>query len=464
MVVLRATVVLLLAAEAAGGQMFFGCICSTDVPFATGPNNGHKLAFQSELIGMPDDTVTLVFQSSQSIHSCIGVFGPGGIDWTRPVLMYPGQNPAINFGADGDRHLVWQFPDTSVGWEVYYRNFEYRMMPVNVSRTMGNSMHPDVWADHLGLAHVVWEDHSHDKPRIYYRTCNVSGTVGDTFLVSVDTVGCCFLPSIEMFPADSALVVLWQQVDSGSYTPYSIRRRCCWHGVWQAEETLAQHHFPLRHPSLDCGSPWEGFSGAWEDSSSGNMEVHFEGGNPGGGYPTFGRSTAPVLATLGDVWSYLFWQEDSGGTRDILHHFNYRSGWYAQGSLRQALQIEESVRWPANLGALLVWTQGDAEPYKVMCAYFDYPIPVAEERAVPVSDRPVSVQPNPMHDRTVIRLAEGFCGNANVEVTDVTGRKIWSWTGTDAQVVWDGKGLPSGVYFVRARAGGKEAVAEVVKF
>ncbi len=467
MVALRVAVVLLLAVGAVSGQLFFGCICSTDVPFATGPNNSHKLAASSEAVGGVSDTVTLVFQSSESIYASIGVFDMGSVVWTRPVQMYSGANPGIEYGRDRCRHLVWQDYDTLArAQEVFYRNFEYRMMPVNVSNTSGNSVHPDVWADEAGLAHVVWEDYSYSKPRIYYRTCNVNGTVGDTFWVSADTGGYCFLPSIGMFPADSELVVIWQEVDSNSYTPYSIkRRRRQRSGVWQNVETLAQHHFPLRHPSLDCGSPGESFSAAWEDSSSGNMEACFEGGNPGGGYYTPGRSTVPVVATLGSTWSYLFWQEEeSPGFFDIYTHSYYSMTGWSTGSLRDMLPIYENVFWPNCLGALLVWTQGDAAPYKVMYAYFGLPIPVAEERAMPVSARAVSVQPNPMHGRAVIRFGKAVRGKADVEVTDVTGRKIWSWTGTDAQVVWDGKGLPSGVYFVRARAGGKEAVAEVVKF
>jgi hypothetical protein len=43
--------------------------------------------------------------------------------------------------------------------------------------------------------------------------------------------------------------------------------------------------------------------------------------------------------------------------------------------------LNEPVYAPNCLGALLVWTQGDTAPYKVMWGFFEYPIGVKEQTA-----------------------------------------------------------------------------------
>ncbi len=354
-------------------QYEFGVVCSTDVPFATGPNNSHKLAFRYELLFPHRDTVALIFQSSESIYQCIS----GGANvWSRPVALYPGSDPGITFGKDGDRHLVWQMVDTNGTLNIFYRNLEFRMVPVNVSSSDYNCFHPDVFADSTGVAHIVWEE-GEISPQIWYRTANEGGVVGERFRVSSDSLAECRLPAIERF--SNGICVVWQQVDTTQSLAYKIMRRRQVNGVWQQEEVLGEQNEPLSHPALDFGTDDEGFSGGWDKVVSGNYEVQFYGGN-GGGYLTGGASTAPVLTTMGDVWSYLFWQEDSFGRKDIFTHFYYfMTGWSSPGSVRNIFQINEQVYAPNCLGALLVWTQGDTAPYKVMWGFFNYPIAVSEQ-------------------------------------------------------------------------------------
>jgi hypothetical protein len=467
--VARIAAVAVLAAGAASGQFYFGTVCTTDVPYATAANNSHKLA-AFELSGIPGDTLTLVFQSSAGIWSSLGICGFDDIVWARPVMMYAGRNPGIDDGLDGDRHLVWEFPDTSSqAWQVYYRNFEYRMAPLPVSPSTADQLHPDVWADSAGVAHVVWEDYRNSKPTIYYRPCNENGVRGDTFRVSTSGTGACLSPSIEYFSDDTALAVVWYQVDSGSGTPYSIRRRCRKDGVWGSEVIMAQHLRPLRHPSLDRGSPGEGFGGGWEDSTSGNMDAHFEGGN-GGGYHTASRSTAPVLSHLGTTWSYLFWNEDEdiSGMADIAYDFYYfMTGWHG-GTLRGVLPITEDVMHPSCLGATVVWTQGAGSQYKVMYGHFGYPIALAEGEG-PMARGGLRVWPNPFWTRTAI-ISQPAAGSPDrVSIFDASGRCVrtlaWGARREARGVTWDGadaagRTAPSGVYVVRS--GGEEA--RVVKY
>lgn len=420
-------------------QQDFGCICSTDVPYATGPSNSHKLAFPSEMLFPEDDTITLVFQSAESIY--LYTSGNGASQpWSGPIASYPGHNPGITYGKDGDRHLVWEMIDTISGvMNIFYTNLEFRMGPLNVSCSNNNCYHPDVFADSSGVAHIVWEEESTGAGRqIWYRTANENGLLSERFCLSA-TAGTCSLPAIEQFK--DTIVVIYHRFDPTLPRKYAIMKRCRVNDAWQPEEVLMDHMLSLNHPALDFILGNEGFSAAWDVDFDGNLEAHFVGGN-GGGYSTSGASTMPVLATIGSTWSYLFWQEDSAGEMDIYTHFYYfLSGWYNIGSIREFFQIDEPVYAPSCLGALAVWTQGDIAPYKVMWGFFDYPIAIEECSQFTANGAP----PTATILRNVLRLNPVFGPRSSVLLLDITGRKMTELL----PGVNDVSRLVPGVYFVR---------------
>lgn len=368
----------------AAGQFEFGVICSTSSRSATGPSNSHKLAYRSEMLYPDRDTITLVFQSQESIYYSLS--GNGSVQpWSRPVALYPGRDPGITWGRDGDRHLVWVMRDTGTGvFNIYYRNLEFRMIPVNVSTTGTVCAHPDVYADNAGVAHIVWEEDTL-HPQIWYRTANENGVIGSRFRVSTDSTAECHFPAIECFL--DTIYVLWQQFNPAQPVPYKIVQRRQVNGTWLPAQVLMQSVEPLAHPSFDFTSG-EWFSAAWEVCSGGNYDAHFAGGN-GGGYHTAGMSTVPVVATVGTTWSYLFWEEDSAGYQDIYYNLYYFMIGWARGTVRRLYGIEEPVFAPSNLGALAVWSQGDTCPYKVMWGFFGYPVGIEEAR-LSLSGRPGS--------------------------------------------------------------------------
>lgn len=417
-------------------QYEFGCICSTDVPYATGPNNSHKLAFRSELLNPESDTVTLIFQSAESIY--IATSGNGSSPWSRPQALYPGQNPGVTWGRSGHRHLVWEMVDTASGVRnIFYRNLEYRMTPLNVSQSSVACSHPDVYGDSTGAAHIVWEEGG----EIWYRRANQNGVIGDRFCVSGNAGDVCDLPAIEEF--SDGLAVVWEKFDA-QRGRYRIMQRRQVNGVWEPEQFLMEAYWPLHHPSVDFSVGGESFSAGWDVDAGGNLEVHFHDGN-GGGYSTPGSSTAPVLSTLGTVWSYLFWEEDSAGRKDIFTHFYYfMSGW-TRNSVRRIFSIAEPIFSPNCLGALLVWTQGDAPPYKVMWGYFGYPIGV-EERTT-TNTRPVLQIPTVV--RNVIFLPAANSGQVLGGLFDRTGRKVMDLKAGANDVAH----LSPGVYFVHPALG-----------
>ncbi|MGQ9678711.1 MAG: hypothetical protein ACUVUD_05455 [bacterium] len=429
-------------------QQEFGCICSTNVRYATAPNNSHKLAYRSEGLDPREDTVTLVFQSSESIY--ITTSGYEGSPWSRPQPLYPGHNPGINTGRNGDRQLVWEMVDTASGVQnIFYRDLEYRMMPLNVSQSSVECQHPDVCGDSAGVAHIVWVE----AGEVWYRKADQNGLIGERFRVSEGVGGVCDWPAIEEF--NEGVTVVWQSFDSARSSPYLIVRRRQVNGVWQPEEVLMESTLPLSHPSLDFGFDGESFSAGWERSVGGNFETYFYGGN-GGGYSTPGTSTAPVLSTIGSVWSYLFWEENSAGGNDIFTHFYYfMSGWYSMTSVRNWFSIDEPMYGPSCLGALLVWTQGETAPYKVMWAFFDYPIAAAESPTLK-EKRQREISP---FARSVLFVTElNKPSSAAPVLFDQTGKKVLNLKSG----VNDVSRLSPGVYFVRGLGKGRDVEKVVI--
>lgn len=417
-------------------QWQFGCVCSTDVAFATTPNNSHKLACRAEPVGRgpQPDTVTLVVQSQDSVSAYLGIVSGLNWNWQGPILSYSGRNPGIAWGRDNCRHLVWEMADSFGVFNVFYRNIELRMVPLNVSRSGSPCGYPDVCTDSNGLVHVVWEEPVSGLSKIWYRTCQRGELVGERFQVSTGSGARCRLPAVERF--NDGLSVVWEEFDSTRTHPYRIMRRRQVGGVWQNEEVLAEADQPLSRPALDFGSADEDFAVGWDRDVNGNLEVQFYGGN-GGGYLTPGSSTAPVLAHLGSVWSYLFWEEDSLGRRDIYYHFYYfMSGW-SRSSLRTVFSITEPVYAPNCLGALVVWTQGQTAPYKVMWGFFSYPIAVKEDPHVATNGSACSA--------TVIRSVLSL-PRAGGALLDISGRKVLNLKPGANDV----RHLRPGVYFVAA--------------
>jgi hypothetical protein len=224
--------------------------------------------------------------------------------------------------------------------------------------------------------------------------------------------------------------------------------------IWSATSCWA-HYWPLRHPSLDYSHGQDSLSFCYEDSSSGNLEATFYGGN-GGGYATSGQSTYPVVSTVGDIWSYLFWQEDSAGLGTIYQHLYYGGVspfWYAHGAINTG---QETVRFPSVSGAYLLWTQGSESPYSIYFADFGYPVGFGENEERMVTR--INATPNPF--RVTTRFTIGRTNDeASVflQIYDISGRLVREFsTNVSPQgpttLIWPGddlagKELPCGVYW-----------------
>jgi len=452
-------------------QLYYRYVSSSNSIDATAFNNSHKIA--SPEFALPGDTIHVVYHSQDSIlYTYTSDFGQS---WQTPVLIDIGNYPGIDLDLYGFRHLVWQSLDTIMGtYEIYYDCLDDYSPPINISETPNNSVSPDIVVDSLLTAHIVWAEDVASYNQIYYRSCH-AGMLGDTVRLSdFGTVqATSTLPSISIFQPNHRIYALWDCYDPQCYSPYQVHMKYLEDTTWSLTEAWASY-LPLRHSSLDFDHGVDSVSGAWEDSTSGNLEVFFLGGNPGGGYATPGLSNYPVVSTIGSIWSYLFWHEDSAGFEDIYYDLYYFMTGWANGTLRTAFNIDEQVRHPSCCGSFLIWTQGQNPPYDIYFADFGYPIGIAETENL-LTQNILQVQPNPFKDKTTIIFDKTrYAQSMEIDIYDAVGCLVKSlsvpssyslvpsavsWDGTDFQ----GKRLSAGTYFCKVQANNKRVVLKIVK-
>ncbi|MBE0432860.1 hypothetical protein IBX73_05260 [candidate division WOR-3 bacterium] len=440
---------IVLVSAMAQAQLLVEFVASSDAPDATGYNNSHKIAPKHS--SASNDTINVVFHSSDSVYFVFT--NDGGQSWSNPAAVYQGGYPAIDVCHMGLRHLTWQTYDpTHNTHEIYYDCIDDWHIPINISQSAGQSVLPDLVVDSNGVVHIVWVEEMDGYTYIYYRTV-WQYTLGDTVRLSnFGTNEATYShPSISIFWPGDRIYAIWECYDSLCYSPYQIHLRYNENDTWSATTSWA-HYLPMRHPSLDYSHGEDTISFCYEDSTSGNMEAAFHGGN-GGGYPTPGHSTYPVVSTVSDVWSYLFWQEDSAEHNTVYYHLYYQMSGWTRGSLSW---IQETVRFPSVSGAYALWTQGDEPPYSIYFADFGYPIGVrgTEERTVTRID----AAPNPFREATrftIERTEAEF--DVRLQVFDVSGRLVKEFKTTvsprgSATLLWQGddlagNALPAGVYW-----------------
>jgi len=466
--------IILIAFSLSAAQLQHEFVAYTNSADATAFNNSHKIVPRNGDIF--SDTIHVVYHSSDSIYYVYTT--DQGQTWQTPVAVYAGVYPALDVDIFGFRHLAWQYFDTNNNnYEIYYDCLDDWCPPLNVSETPTNSTLPDLVADSTGVVHLTWTD----ADQIYYRTCQ-NGVLGDTFRLSgYGSVQATYShPSTSIFIPDHRVYVVWECYDIECYSPYQIHYRYKEDDTWSSTTTWTSY-LAMRHPSVDFShgteSIYEELSLCYEDSTSGNMEATFFGGN-GGGYATQGYSTYPVISTVGNTWSYLFWQEDSSGYDDICYHLYYCFSGWSSGSLRTILNIQEPVRFPNTCGAYLVWTQGNSPPYSVYFADFGYPIGIREDHQL----RQISIlaRPNPFSQMTEIRYKMADKGSYALGATlefkiyNSTGQLVKSFSvqssvgGHQLSVKWFGEDdigneLPAGIYLCCIKDENGEYLEKVVK-
>lgn len=467
------------------GQYYKSLVANTNAFDATACNNSHKIVVKNAT--KSNDSIYVVYHSSDSLFYIYST--DEGYHWQTPVYLSAGRHPAIDLDRNSMRHIAYESP----GGDIYYDCLNDYSPPVKVNISSRLCSVPDLVMDSNLVAHIVWQEDVNDRRHIYYRNYSM-GSFSDTMRLS--SYGSALEdnsnPSISIFSPNKRIYILWTSVDSSAYTPFHIVYRYNEGGNWSQVNSLVDNYRPLRNVSLDYSHGYESFSACWEDSSSGNLEARFYGGN-GGGYATPGLSSYPVVSTVGTTWSYLFWNEDSLGYKDIYYHLYYiMTGWYGRNSIRNLFSITESIRFPNACGAYVIWTQGNVPPYKIYFANFGYPIGISETVENGNSEHSVLAFPNPFRNHLVIKsqfsnsnsqsgtLMTGSMAEYpvfSIEIFDATGKLIRSFNHLSANqrgrnyqssIFWLGDDdknnpVPAGVYFIRSEVMGKSELIKIVK-
>jgi hypothetical protein len=78
---------------------------------------------------------------------------------------------------------------------------------------------------------------------------------------------------------------------------------------------------------------------------------------------------------------------------------------------------------------------------------------INENENLPTKSVLLSAYPNPFNSSTTITLTGS--SKADINIFDITGRRITTLSTNAGKAIWDASGLPSGVYFARTQSGQK---------
>lgn len=420
-------------------------ICSTYVDFATAYSNGHKIANRGSAIS---DTIYVVYSYKEdTIH--IAHSNDGGITWNSQSFWATTWGNAHFPSLDIYQNSPWVVSEgDSAGLrEIFLMNPFSWGVPLRISNTLGHSTLPAIAIDPSGNKHIVWQDSTPGNWDIYYACVN-STTVSDTVNLSNDSLSADMYPSISIFNGNEVHVI-WERYEAICESPYSIVHRYLSNDVWANLEFLAEPTYtPLHHPSLDFSHGEDSLSAAWEDGTSGTLDAYFYGGN-GGNLPTSGDSRYPVISTMGGIWSFLYWEDNSDGCDDIYARTYYVTGGWQTYKFRESYS-NENMRYPSVADCYVVWTEGDSAPYKIMFANEGLPCGV-EDREMPKTLE-LKAFPNPFTENITVLLPSTAEENFRLRIYDITGTLIRTlpanhrtWDGINSK----GETSQSGIYILK---------------
>ena len=197
------------------------------------------------------------------------------------------------------------------------------------------------------------------------------------------------------------------------------------------------------------------------------------------------NQTSPQLVADGLGGVFATWVDQRNGGNDIwamqvTSTGTGAPGWPANGyPVSRASGSQEFPRLvtDGSGGAIVAWTDGRVADPDIYAMHLFGPVTLSPTDVPEVEDARgplrLSLAPNPARRRVSIDFTLTSAGVIDVDVLDVTGRRVralgasaklavgrhtLSWEGRDDQ----DRPAPSGLYFVRVRAGGIDAVRKVV--
>jgi hypothetical protein len=353
-----------------------------------------------------------------------------------------------------------------------------------------NQSHPQIAPDNLGGAVVSWEDRRSGPEDIYARRIDSLGNVQ----WAANGVVVCSAAAEQYSPqivGDGAAggIIAWYDWRSGSPDIYIQRIDQTGSALWTANGVVVC----TAPGTQDAPSLTRDFSGGavvvWEDKRNGaNFDIYAQQVN-NSGVPQWSANGMPLCTAAGNQSTPRVVLDPAGGF--LVTWFDYRTGnpdiyaqrmdytstlWTPNGVVlctESHLQEFPSACPDGTGGAIVAWRdlrQGDY--YDVYAEHVNGNGPTTVGRMPPSTALRVSNYPNPFTGETTLQLTLPASGDVNIEVFDVSGRRVREYLlprqaqGLRALQLDDrdarGAALPSGVYFCRIHAGPDTVTKKIV--
>jgi hypothetical protein len=233
--------------------------------------------------------------------------------------------PAVAIGAGDVLYVVWQ--DLTPGnWEIYYRRSldtgATWDMAKRLTWTANDSFSPAVALDSGNIVHVVWSDNSPGNYEIYHRRSTDGGTTWGTIQRLTWTVGSSSSPAIAV-DTDNVIHVVWEDLSSGKARIY-YKKSTDQGQTWSTSQTLTSSSGNSMTPALAIDSD-KTLHVAWCDDTPGNPEIYTKNSADGGSTWsaakrltwTSGKSYDPAIAAGSGHSLFVVWDDDTPGNYEI---------------------------------------------------------------------------------------------------------------------------------------------------
>jgi hypothetical protein len=111
----------------------------------------------------------------------------------------------------------------------------------------------------------------------------------------------------------------------------------------------------------------------------------------------------------------------------------------------------------------LTWNGGNNQQWKMVPVSNARKTESMDEAQTPVSAKDLVLYPNPVTDRLVLQLQNGFAGGATLKLSDLAGRTIYRLKIKGSQYQLSTSKLPAGVYVVEVSNGTKTITGKIIK-
>jgi Neuraminidase (sialidase) len=201
----------------------------------------------------------------------------GGATWLSPVNISntPGISESQAIGASGDTvHVVWRdpYPD-SANWEtLYVRSIDNGVTwsaPMNISNTPENSGSTDIAVAGDNI-HAVWGDPTPGNWEILYARSTDGGTTWSAPVNLSNSSATSLLANVAAY--GSNVQVTWSDHDTA--WDIMVIESTDNGATWSSPTTIAS---PTSHPGLAAALGRCGGHIVWQQSVSGNSEIHYIG-------------------------------------------------------------------------------------------------------------------------------------------------------------------------------------------